>query len=290
VRIERLSVLVACILASASIGFAQGGALNVPAQVTAGAAFSIPTSGSGKATLYIVGPGQALRRDVDLGTPVQLDAGVLFNAGRYVVILTGAASDTAQLEVTPAPQPATIAFLAKPSRLPVGLRNGISGAAYLFDSYHNLVLAPVPVTFTLTNQSSPAQTRTVTSSNGVAWIELNSAEKEGKAKFVAHAGGVETTRIIQQVPGDPCRLTMSAKPNGKAVELQTEPIRDCSGNPVPDGTIVTFTETWNGTQTTADVPIKQDIARVEMPAHPGAVISVASGVVAGNEIRVGGRP
>jgi hypothetical protein len=83
---------------------------------------------------------------------------------------------------------------------------------------------------------------------------------------------------------------MTARPNGKSVELQTEPIRDCSGNPVPDGTIVTFTESYNGTQTTADVPIKQDIARVQMPVHIGAVISVASGVVAGNEIRLGGRP
>jgi hypothetical protein len=278
------------ILASGACAGAQSGSLTVPAHVTAGAAFSIPTSGSGKATLYIVGPGQALRRDVDLGTPVQFDAGVLYNAGHYVVALTGAASDTAQLEVVPAAQPSTLAFLAKPSRLPVGLRNGISGAAYLFDAYHNLVLNSVPVTFTLTNTASSEQTRTVNASNGVAWTEMNSAEKEGKAKFVARAGGVETTRIIQEVPGDPCRLTMTAKPNGKNVELQTEPIRDCSGNPVPDGTIVTFTESYNGTQTTADVPIKQDIARVEIPVHSGAVISVASGVVAGNEIRLGGRP
>ena len=27
------------------------------------------------------------------------------------------------------------------------------------------------------------------------------------------------------------------------MELETAPVRDCSGNPVPDGTIVTFTET-----------------------------------------------
>lgn len=289
-RIGQLSVLAAWIVGSGTLAWAQSGALTVPARVTAGAAFSIPTSGSGKATLYIVGPGQALRRDVDLGTPVQIDAGVLYNAGDYVVALTGAASDTAQLEVMPAAQPSTVAFLAKPSRLPVHLPNGISGTAYLFDAYHNLVVAPIPVTFMLTNPSSATQTRTVNTTNGVAWTEMNSADKEGKAKFVARAGNVETTRIIQQVPGDPCRLTISAKPTGKGVELQTEPIRDCSGNPVPDGTIVTFTENYNGTQTTADVPIKQDVARVEMPVHGGAVISVASGVVAGNEIRLGGRP
>ncbi|HKR26378.1 MAG TPA: hypothetical protein VJS11_02950 [Acidobacteriaceae bacterium] len=288
-RIDRLCFLAGVVLGSPALLAAQNGAMNLPAKVTAGAAFTIPTSGSGKATLYIVGPGQVLRRDVDLGTPLQFAAGDLYNAGRYVVVLTGGASDVGQLEVTPVPQPSNLAFLAKPSRLPVGLRGGISGTAYLFDAYHNLITTSIPVSFDLTNQSSPEQKNTVASHNGVAWTEMNSAERQGKAKFIARAGGVEVTRIIQEVPGDPCSLTMTAKPKGNRVELQTQPIRDCSGNPVPDGTIVTFTENYNGTQTTADVPIKEDTARVEMPVHPGAVISVASGVVAGNEIRWGGK-
>jgi hypothetical protein len=43
-------------------------------------------------------------------------------------------------------------------------------------------------------------------------------------------------------------------------------------------------------QSTVDVPLKQDVAKVDMPAYNGATISVASGVVAGNEIRwQGGR-
>ncbi|HEV2276963.1 MAG TPA: hypothetical protein VGS02_02235 [Acidobacteriaceae bacterium] len=288
-RIDRLCFLAGIVLGSPALLAAQDAAMNLPAKVTAGAAFTIPTSGSGKATLYIVGPGQVLRRDVDLGTPLQFAAGDLYNAGRYVVVLTGGASDVGQLEVTPVQQPSNVAFLAKPSRLPVGLHGGISGTAYLFDAYHNLITTSIPVSFDLANQSSPEQKNTVDSHNGVAWTEMNSAERQGKAKFIARAGGVEVTRIIQEVPGDPCGLTMTAKPAGNRVELQTQPIRDCSGNPVPDGTIVTFTENYNGTQTTADVPIKQDTARVEMPVHPGAVISVASGVVAGNEIRWEGK-
>jgi hypothetical protein len=72
------------------------------------------------------------------------------------------------------------------------------------------------------------------------------------------------------------------------LELETAPVRDCSGNPVSDGTIVTFTESYNGTQTTADVPLKKDVASIAMPAHPGATISVASGVVAGNQIHWSG--
>jgi hypothetical protein len=36
-----------------------------------------------------------------------------------------------------------------------------------------------------------------------------------------------------------------------------------------------------------DVPLKRDVARTEMPARDGAVISVATGVVMGNEIHLG---
>jgi hypothetical protein len=121
--------------------------------------------------------------------------------------------------------------------------------------------------------------------NGVAWTKMDSATKEGAAQFVARAGTVSDRRVIQQVPGDPCVLRMSAKPAGQQLELETEPVRDCSGNAVPDGTIVTFTETYNGRQATVDVPLKRGIARTEMPAYNGAAISVATGVVMGNEIR-----
>lgn len=280
------SLLTALALAASPVGFAQSGSMRLPASVSAGSAFSIPTTGSGRGLLYIVGPGQAIRRDVQLGESVSFAAGDLYNAGSYVVILTEASStDTGKLDVTPAAKAETLSFLAKPSRLPVGLHDGISGAAYVFDAYNNLITTPLPVSFDLSNGSGTAQTRTVTTRHGVAWTEMDSAAKEGSAKFVARADSISSTRVIDEVPGDPCGLTMSAQPAGQKVELQTAPVRDCGGNPVPDGTIVTFTESYNGLQSTVDVPIKQGIARVEMPAYNGARISVASGVVAGNEIR-----
>jgi hypothetical protein len=116
---------------------------------------------------------------------------------------------------------------------------------------------------------------------------MNSSTREGAAKFVATVGAVSSTRVIEQVPGDPCGLKMNAQPDGQRIALTTDPIRDCNGNPVPDGTVVTFTETFNGEQTTVDVPVKKDIAQAEMPAHDGARITVATGVVLGNEIRWG---
>jgi len=286
VRLGPASLLSVLVLVSAPFVHAQSASMNLPQTVTAGSAFSIPTSGSGQGTITIVGPAQALRRSVQLGEAISFPAGVLYDAGAYVVILnTGSSISAGTLVVTPASQPATLSFLAEPSRLPVSLPDGISGAAYVFDAYHNLITQPLPVAFNLSGQAGADQTRTVTSGNGVAWTRMNSAAREGSAKFIASIDGVSSTRIIEEVPGDPCNLTMSAKPDGANVMLATAPVRDCSGNPVPDGTIVTFTENYNGMQSTADVPLKRDIATVEMPGRPGATISVASGVVAGNEIR-----
>ena len=265
--------------------------MSLPQTVTAGAAFSIPTTGNGKAALYIVGPGQALRRDLQMGEAASFPTGVLYNAGHYLAILAGPTStETGEFDVTPAAQPETLGFLAKPSRLPVGLHNGISGAVYVFDAYHNLITVPMPASFELSISSGAVQSRTVTTRNGLAWTAMDSAPKEGTAKFVAHVGGASSTRVIEEVPGDPCRIVISAQPNAGKLEVETAPVRDCSGNAIPDGTIVTFTETSGDTQTTVDVPLKQGVARVAIPANKGSKISAASGVVAGNEIRwEGGR-
>jgi len=70
--------------------------------------------------------------------------------------------------------------------------------------------------------------------------------------------------------------------------VETDPIRDCSGNLVPDGTIVTFIQNDKTGKSTVDARIKKGVARAVLPAVPGTTISVASGVVLGNEVRWGG--
>jgi hypothetical protein len=287
-RIKFLLALCGAIVAAGPSAMGQSGSLNLPPTAAAGSAFSIQTSGSGPATLYIVGTGAALRRQVQLGDPISIAAGDLDHAGHYVAFLEhGGSTDVGEFNVVPASQPASLAFLAKPSRLSVDLHNGISGAVYIFDTYHNLITRPVPVTFQLSVPAANVESRTVQSRDGAAWTQMNSSSRQGAAKFVATAGGVSDTRVIEQVPGDPCSLKMNAQPDGQRIALTTAPILDCSGNPVPDGTVVTFTETYNGEQTTVDVPVKKDIAQAEVPAHDGARITVATGVVLGNEIRWG---
>jgi hypothetical protein len=286
---RRAYFTVAFVSLLAPMALAQSGNMNLPATVTAGSSFSIQTSGSGPAVLYIVGPDAALRRNVQLGSPIEFTASDLSDAGHYVAALVANGSaDSGQFDIMPAGKPDTLSFLAVPSRVPVGLHGGINGTVYLFDTYRNLITAPQSVSFALSGVSGAPQTRTVTTRNGVAWTAIDSASKQGAAKFVAQAGDASTTRVIQEVPGDPCGLTISAHPDGQRLMVETAPVRDCSGNPIPDGTVVTFTETYNGSESTVDVPLKQDIARVDMPAYSGATISVASGVVAGNEIRWNG--
>ena len=267
---------------------AQNGSLGLPQTIEAGSAFSIQSSGSGSATLFIVGLGQVLKRDLQLGAAAYFPVGSLYDAGNYVVFLSSASADTlaGQLNVVPAKSVAQVRFLAAPSRLPVGLHSAITGAVYAFDAWQNLITDPKTVSFQLSGPSGAVQTQTETTNHGVAWIGMDSTQQEGIAKFQAQIGNVSDVRIIRQIPGDPCGLKMSATQSGPKVQLQTDPVRDCEGNAVPDGTIITFTESYSDAQTTVDVPLKHGIATVDVPVHQGATISVASGVALGNQIHL----
>jgi hypothetical protein len=282
----RTSVCVLLLCLGPVAVIAQGNRLIVPSTVEAGSAFTIQSSGSGKGTLYLVGPGGALKQDVQLGEKTFFSAGSLYNAGRYVAVLTSDSGTDAQaFDVAPSSKPANLSFLAKPSRLPVGMRGGITGTVYVFDAYENLIVSPESVTFELSSPLGAPVKRTMEARDGVASVEMDSTAQQGKDTFVSRVGDLQTTRVIRQVPGDPCSLKMNARELEGKIEVETEPVRDCSGNAVPDGTIVTFTEAYNGEQSTVDVPLKRGVAKVEMPAHGGATISVASGIVLGNQIR-----
>ena len=266
--------------------YAAGGRVGMPKTIEAGSSFSIQIPGSGNAALYIIGTGQVLKRDVQLGHTVFFAAGSLFNAGHYLAVLAGDSSmETESFDVIPANKPATLSFLAKPSRLPVGLHNGITGAVYVFDVYQNLISSPTPVMFELSSPTGTSQKQVVIARDGAAWTEMDSTAQQGIDQFVVRVGEISSTRVVGQVPGDPCGLKMNAQQSGQQVLLLTDAVRDCNGNAVPDGTIVTFAEKYNGSQSTIDEPIKHGIAQVTISAHTGATFSVASGVVMGNQIR-----
>jgi len=264
---------------------AQNETLQLPKRVEAGSPFSIENASGGDATLYIIGPGQVLKRDIKAGGAAYFEAKSLYSAGHYIAVLSdNSGVKTGSFDVTPASAPDKLSFLASPSRLPVGVHHGIGGAVYVFDAYGNLITAPKAVSFELASPSGATQQDHATTSIGRAWTQMDSTSQQGTSKFVAHVGQVTSERIIRQVPGDPCTLKMKAQQSGQLLQLQTDPVRDCSGNAVPDGTVITFTETYPGGQSTVDVPLKRDVAEVKMPLHSGAKFTVASGVVLGNQI------
>lgn len=267
---------------------AHAAELQLPERVEAGAGLKFSAGGSGDATLYLAGPAGAIKREVKLGGEIKIAPEELQTAGKYLLILrTGDSTRSASFWVMPA-QPARMSFIARPSRLPVALSNAISGVVYPFDKFHNLIVQPEPVTFKLLVGDAQAMSRTITTKNGVAWISLDSSRKVGPAQFVATVGEVSERRVVQQMAADPCNLRIRAQRSKQGVEVETDPIRDCSGNPVPDGTIVTFTAMSPQGKSSVDARIKKGVAKAELPNLQDATISVASGVVMGNEIRWGG--
>ncbi len=277
----------ALLLAAASWANAQNEPA-MPKAVEAGNALSIPTAGSGKTALYLIGPNGVYKQTAENGRPIEFHPGEITNAGHYVAILIGDSS-TRQWEFDVlAAKAANLSFVAKPSRLPVSQNAGISGVVYVFDAFHNLVFQPLPVIFRLSEPNIPSQEQKVETQTGVAWVQMNSSPKAGTAEFDATAGNIDEKRVVQLIPGDPCNLRMDARRSGPQMILQTAPVRDCSGNALPDGTSVTFTETRDGrAAASVDVPLKHDIAQTELPAYDGAVLTVATGVAMGNEVRVG---
>jgi hypothetical protein len=280
-----LFVGVACLACTCA---AQTVELQTPRTIVAGSAASISTTGSGDATFYLLGPDHVVKQHVRLGDDISLGPDQVRTAGRYLATLCSEACRSADFYVTPA-SPAGLSFLVHPSRVPVQENDAISGVVFPFDRFHNLVLAPVTVRFTLTSGKAVETTRAVPSRGGVAWLRISSGTRAGSAQLTASLGDLSARRVVQQVASDPCNLRIAAQQTAESILVQTQPVRDCSGNPVPDGTIVTFRATDAEGESTIDVPIKHDVASTKLEASGPTVISAASGVVMGNEIRVGGR-
>jgi hypothetical protein len=263
--------------------------LRLPNKTVAGQGLVLSTSGSGNATLYISGPGTAIKREIELGEEVQLKGEELRSSGYYLIALEASDGDSnKELYVAPAAAD-KINFLARPSRVPVGQPKVIAGTAFVFDQYENLVIDPTPVTFDLSVPGAPSKVERLTSKDGVAYLQTGSGSKAGPGQFVVTVGNNSVRRVVEETASEPCNLRFKVHKEKEGLVAETDPVRDCSGNAVPDGTIVTFMSNEPGAErSTVDARIKKGVARAVLPAVPGATISVASGVVLGNEIRWGG--
>ena len=268
------------------VALVQAAELRPPAQTTAGTPFSIVSSGAGEGTFYLIGPAQISKRKMN-GGEIAVQGDEVEQSGTYTAILCADQCTSVHFYVRPA-QASRLSLLVHPSRVPVAASNAISAVAFVFDRFHNLVLSPQKVDFKVVPPEGAAISQSKTTANGAAWIRLTSARKGGPAKVGASIGDVAEIRVVQQVASDACNLRIKAIPGPKGISVETDPVRDCSGNFVPDGTVVSFTKTDSSGKTTVDAPIKRGVARVEMAVSGPARISVASGVVNGNELSLGG--
>jgi hypothetical protein len=285
-RRSALALSICAICLAGSMVYAQDADIRAPSSAVAGTPASIATTGGGAATFYLVGPSIAVKRDVQLGQEIALGAKELQSAGKYVAIVCTGTCRSVGFFVAPS-KPVNLAFLVHPSRAPVGESNVVSGVALPFDEFHNLVLTPSTVDFQLTAAGAAPALHRVSTQNGVAWFHTNSGRSAGALQIAASINDVSTRRVVQQVASDPCRLQIKGQRNAKGFVVETEPVRDCTGNPVPDGTVVTFTAKDAQGTNTVDAPIKKGIARAQMVGSGPVTISAASGVVMGNELHLG---
>ena len=283
-----LFLALAVVLSASVVARAQEGSLRAPTGAVAGTAASIGTNGSGSAKFYLSGPSISLKRDVELGRDIVLSAKELQNAGRYIAVVCSGECNSVGFFVAAA-KPANLIFLVHPSRAPVSQSDVIDGVAFPFDEFHNLVLAPANVQFQWAAKGSNPTTHSAQTHDGVAWFRTNSAKTAGPLQVSASINDLTAKRVVQQVASEPCSLRIKGQRSPKGVVVETDPVHDCSGNPVPDGTIVTFTAKNGNEVSFVDAPVKQDVARATLLINGSVVVSAASGVAMGNELRLGGK-
>ena len=263
-------------------------ALRLPANVSAGEAVAVSSGGTGSATFYLIGPGHVAKRQFQAGDTIHVSSEEIATAGTYQAIAcNGQECAVTNFYVTPN-RGAELIFLVHPSRVSVGAPNAISAVTVVVDRFQNLVLQPEGVIFRAITKETAVSSPPQMTRNGIAWTRLNSGLKDGAVEINASLGQLSERRVVQQVAAEPCNLHASAEHKGNRVVLQTELVRDCRGNPVPDGTIVTFTKQDKLGRSTVDAPIKKGVARTEMGFAGPATISVACGVMVGNDIHMGG--
>jgi len=277
---------------------AEAAELSGPTQVTANAELSLSFSGggSGDATFYLFGPSHASKRTIKSGESIAIAPEEIRSAGRYTALLRSGDAVASKIFYVTLAAPRALNFLARPSRVPAAKQGVISGVAFVFDDYKNLVLAPTPVKFDLAVAGAGAVSRSVPSQQGIAWVRMESGRSQGAARFVASLPSARiedqeaasVRRVVQQVAADACNLRIKAQRTANNIVVETDPVRDCSGNAAPDGTIITFTELDSTGRSTVDARVKRDVARAELPLSNDATISVASGAVVGNELHIGG--
>jgi len=157
----------------------------------------------------------------------------------------GAASSGAQwVQVITPGLPASVGLAVDPAALPVG------GTALLTATVRDCAANPVadgtPVTFTLSAPLGTVTPNPASTTGGVATAVFTAGTTPGTAVLTATADGVSAAVRITVTAGAPHTLTLTVHPttlvaDGASTAAITATVTDAYGNPVADGTPVTFT-------------------------------------------------
>src|ERR1700758_2660035 len=114
--IRKLCFAIVC---AALPALSQKVVIRAPSSVSAGSSLAISTTGSGSATLYLIGPSHVRKQSIKLGHDVEISGQDLAVSGTYQAVTCDSEGcvNTA-FQVLPE-NPARLAFLLHPSRVPV---------------------------------------------------------------------------------------------------------------------------------------------------------------------------
>lgn len=174
--------------------------------------------------------------------------------------------------------------------------------ALITDSLHNPVVAGVQVSFS-TNLGTVNPPIPQTGDDGRAWTLFTPGTQAGQANIRAQLGGVVDSIAITVISGQPNTIQLTAIPTSIQVQgtggISTSQLRanvnDANGNPVPDGTLVTFRVmpgnpgggvniNNHGLQDTALTAGGLAVATLNAGTNPGPVQVQACTMVNGNNI------
>jgi hypothetical protein len=198
-----------------------------------------------------------------------------------LIARAGAARGQGSLEIRPGAPADPITPLVGPRSIAADGEHQTMAVAVPFDDYGNPVADGTPVEFRALHPGERLERRSVPTAHLVAWRWIASGTRAGRATVTVAAGqahGPDAT--FEEVPDWPVAFGLSASPadvpaDGRQfVTLRTEGIRDRFGNPMLDGTLVTFVAEVPGSeprQIPAYTIDGQAEAQLQAPEAPGSV-------------------
>jgi hypothetical protein len=293
-----------CLIALPALGGCASTAAETPAAPTLSGALTLETPAAVRASAPV--PVAILRADAPDGLAVTLAAqgsygmrvykGV-FAKGRALITLpgehtrqtglitliarAGTARGEGQVEIRPNPPADPVQPIVGPRSVAADGDHETMALAVPFDDYGNPVADGTPLTLRILHPGDQLEQQTLTVTHLLAWGWVNSRTRAGRAVVSAAVGdahGPDTT--FEEVPTWPASFGLSASPlnlpadGRQLLTLRTDLIRDRFGNPMIDGTLVTFVVEVAGSEPrfvpayTVDGAAE---AQLQAPTEPGTV-------------------